>query len=188
MSSAKISESYRRLQADLHASNSLYGRASADYAPMVAQIITGARVTEMLDYGAGKGLLGQALKSILPTPPPIHHYEPAIPEWAGEPAPSDFVVCIDVLEHVEPECLDAVLDDLVRVTKRIGFFSVHCGPAKKTLADGRNAHLTQQPANWWLPRLLTRFDLSQFSRGPTGFWVTVEPLPTTPRVIAPVES
>jgi hypothetical protein len=28
----------------------------------------------------------------------------------------------------------------------------------KTLPDGRNAHLTQQPLEWWLPKLMSRWD------------------------------
>ena len=68
----------------------------------------------MLDYGAGKGRLGEALRKMLPNPPVIHCYDPAAPEWAGEPAPCEMVVCIDVLEHVEPGYLDPVLDDLVQ--------------------------------------------------------------------------
>jgi hypothetical protein len=36
---------------------------------------------------------------------------------------------------------------------------VHTGPAKKTLSDGRNAHINQQPMQWWLPKLWERFDL-----------------------------
>jgi hypothetical protein len=51
------------------------------------------------------------------------------------------VACIDVLEHIEPKLLENVLDDLQRVTREIGFFTVSTVLAEKTLADGRNAHL-----------------------------------------------
>jgi hypothetical protein len=68
-----------------------------------------------------------------------------------------------------------VLDDLQRVTAGIGVFTVHTGPAAKVLLDGRNAHLTQQPASWWLPKFLERFELSTFNRiTPSGFYVIVE--------------
>jgi hypothetical protein len=80
---------------------------------------------------------------------------------------------VDVLEHIEPDCLDDVLDDLKRVTKGIGFFTVACGPAAKVLPDGRNAHLIQEPPEWWLPKLLERFDLYTFQRMPGGFAVSV---------------
>ena len=105
----------------------------------------------------------------------FQHYDPAIPEWSAPPAPSDFVVCIDVLEHVEPEFIDNVLDDLARLTLKIGFFTVTTVPAKKTLPDGRNAHLIQMPPGWWLPKFLDRFELVKFCRVSHGFWIMVEP-------------
>lgn len=95
------------------------------------------------------------------------------PEWAAQPAPAQFVACIDVLEHIEPELLENVLDDLQRVTANTGVFSVHTGPARKLLPDGRNAHLIQQPASWWLPKFMARFDLEIFNRTQNGFWIVV---------------
>lgn len=168
-----ISEEYRRMQQELHR-NPDYGMASVHYAPIVAEILTQVRATELLDYGAGKGRLGQTLREHNRGPLTIHHYDPAIPEWSVPPAPCKFVACIDVLEHIEPHLLDNVLDDLKRVTIGVGVFTVHTGPAVRVLADGRNAHLIQQPPEWWLPRILQRFELVQFSRIPYGFWVGVE--------------
>ena len=96
------------------------------------------------------------------------------PQWSAPPAPCRFVACIDVLEHIEPHLLDNVLDDLQRVTAGVGVFTVHTGAALKVLPDGRNAHLIQQPPEWWLPRFMERFDLMTFNRMPMGFWVGVE--------------
>ena len=79
-----------------------------------------------------------------------------------------------MLEHIEPALLDNVLDDLKRVTAGIGFFTVHIGPALKHLPDGRNAHLIQRPASWWLPKFLERFELANFNRVEMGFIVIVE--------------
>jgi hypothetical protein len=75
----------------------------------------------------------------------------------GEPRPADIVCCIDVIEHIEMEYLDAVLLDLKEITREVGFFSVHTGPAVKSLPDGRNAHLIQQPSSWWFPNLCQAF-------------------------------
>jgi hypothetical protein len=144
------------------------------YAPIVSQLLRRHGAKELLDYGAGKGRLGEVLNRILPMPPAIHHYDPAIPQWSQAPQPCAFVACIDVLEHVEPDRLDHVLDHLQELTLGFGFFTVHTGPAAKILPDGRNAHLIQQPASWWLPLFLKRFDLHIFNKMPQGFWLWVE--------------
>jgi hypothetical protein len=170
---ALISDEYRRMQEELHL-NPDYGVASVNYAPLVAQVLTQVRATELLDYGAGKGRLGLTLRQHIKGPLTIHHYDPAIPEWSAPPAPCGFVACIDVLEHIEPHLLDNVLDDLKRVTLRYGVFTVSTTPAAKVLPDGRNAHLVQQPVRWWLPKILERFELVTFARLRDGFWVGVE--------------
>jgi hypothetical protein len=171
-----ISEEYRELQRRLH-ENPGYGVASLEYAPLVAEVIEQVGATELLDYGAGKGRLGEALRDEFGLDLTIHHYDPAVPEWSAPPAPCQLVACLDVLEHIEPEFLDNVLDDLVRVTAGTGVFTVHTAPALKTLPDGRNAHLIQQPPEWWLPKLMARFELVAFNRMPMGFWVVVQRKP-----------
>ncbi len=171
--SALISEGYRKMQHTLH-ENPDYGVASVHYAPIVAGVVKQVGATELLDYGAGKGRLGQTLRDQFGLQLQIHHYDPAIPAWSAPPAPCRFVACIDVLEHIEPELLDNVLDDLRRVTSGVGVFTVHTGPAVKFLPDGRNAHLIQRPPAWWLPKFLERFELVSFNRMEYGFCVGVE--------------
>ena len=168
-----ISEDYRKMQQQLH-ENPKYGLASVQFAPLVAQVIEATGAHELLDYGAGKGRLGIALKQYIQRPLTIHHYDPAIPAWAAPPQPCGLVACIDVLEHIEPLLLDNVLDDLKRVTADVGVYTVHTSAAVKVLPDGRNAHLIQQPAAWWLPKLLERFELANFNRVAMGFMVVVE--------------
>ena len=170
--SALISEQYRRMQEELH-DNPLYGVASVGYAPIVAAIVKVVGAKTLLDYGAGKGRLGETLKTLLPDPPHMRHYDPARPEWAASPQPCECVACIDVLEHIEPELIENVLDDLRRVTIGHGVFTVHTGPAVKVLSDGRNAHLIQQPPEWWMDHFEQRFDVLDFTPMKQGFWVMV---------------
>ena len=92
---------------------------------------------------------------------------------AATPQPCECVACIDVLEHIEPELIENVLDDLRRVTTGHGVFTVHTGPAVKVLSDGRNAHLIQQPAEWWIDHFEQRFDVLEFTPMKQGFWVMV---------------
>ncbi|MDH3286406.1 MAG: class I SAM-dependent methyltransferase [Betaproteobacteria bacterium] len=178
-----ITEEYREMQRKLH-ENPEYGTASVAYAPIVAEVISRLQTaelldtTELLDYGAGKGRLGEALREHIKTPLKIHQYDPAVPLWSKPPEPCSLVACIDVLEHIEPNLLDNVLDDLKRVTLQYGVFTVHTQAAKKVLLDGRNAHLIQQQPRWWLPKFTERFELVVFNRLPEGFWVLVERTPS----------
>ena len=166
-----ISDEYKKQQEAMH-ENPHYGEASVGYASLVTSLIDKLQINEMLDYGAGKGRLAESIKpdrKLL-----IELYDPARPEWADEPNPRQFVACIDVLEHIEPELLDNVLDDLKRVTLEYGLFTIHTGPAIKTLPDGRNAHLIQEDYKWWLPKLWDRFDIHSLSHTRDGFYVVVK--------------
>ena len=165
-----ITAAYREMQQTLHESPA-YGVASESFAPLVSRLVNRGGFTQLLDYGAGKGRLAPALR--IDHPVRVRHYDPAVPQWSASPEPAQFVTCIDVLEHIEPELLANVLDDLRRVTVETGLFTIHTGAAVKVLPDGRNAHLIQQPPDWWLPRLMARFDLLAFQRTREGFWVVV---------------
>lgn len=168
-----ISEEYRAQQAALHAKGT-YGVVGGEFAPEVARIMSQLEARELLDYGAGSRLsLKRGLDDLGVKGYDYRPYEPAVPEYASEPAPSTFVCCIDVLEHIEPELLDNVLDDLQRVTQGVGFYTIHSGPATKTLPDGRNAHLIQEGPDWWLPKILMRWDLQSFQARKNGFAVIV---------------
>ena len=100
-----ISEEYRRMQQELH-KNPNYGVASVGYAPIVAEIMQAVKATELLDYGAGKGRLGQTLQQHTQQQLTIHHYDPSIPTWSATPKPCLFVACIDVLEYIVTNLLD----------------------------------------------------------------------------------
>lgn len=170
-----ITDDYKRQQEHLHETTE-YGTASIEHAPTVAAIMNNLGVTELLDYGCSN--LCNLIKTIHKDRLVKHAfkyqpYDPAVPRYADPPVPSEMVACIDVLEHIEPECLDSVLNDLERLTEAVGFFTVHCGPARKVLQDGRNAHLIQQPPEWWLPKILERFELQNFARTENGFVVVV---------------
>jgi hypothetical protein len=169
-----ITEGYREQQQALHA-NLQYGTASLQYAPAVQALLEERGITDLLDYGAGKGRLGEAL-FVHGYRGDYHPFDPAIPYWSDAPEPAEMVACIDVLEHVEPDLLDEVLDDLQRLTRTVGVFTVHTGPAKKVLPDGRNAHLIQQPAPWWRRKLSKRFRVLREDGVTNGALFVVEPL------------
>lgn len=167
-----ITESYRKQQAALHAGGN-YGTAALAFGPIVQSLLTRLQPHSLLDYGCGSQR--SLLKAIsLPTDALYEGYDPAVADYAEPPLPAELVVCIDVLEHIEPSLLANVLDHLASLCDPFGFFSVHTGPARKTLPDGRNAHLTQQPQEWWLPLLEQRFRVLELHPVPKkGFYVLV---------------
>jgi len=169
-----ISESYRKEQAALHATGT-YGTAALQFGELVSELVSRTKAKTLLDYGCGSK---RSLASVLDCNVLYEGYDPAVPAFSAEPDPAEIVACIDVLEHIEPKLLDSVLDHIRSKTQRYAFLSIHCGPAVKTLSDGRNAHLIQEPPSWWLPKIMRRFDLRSFVRSPAGFWVTVCPGPT----------
>lgn len=163
-----ISDEYRGLNQKLHEDNKSYGTSGKKWTLQILDLSKTLDTKDILDYGCGKSTLANNL------PFQIRQYDPAIPKYSGRPSAADIVACTDVLEHIEPECLDSVLDDLKGLTKKVGFFVVATRPAAKTLADGRNAHLIQKPVEWWVPKLCERFSLSMLQNFGGEFLAIVE--------------
>lgn len=157
-----ITPEYREQNRQLHVASEDYGNANSEQHANVAKMILETGITDVLDYGCGRGQLAQHL------PFPIKEYDPAIPGKDNPAEPAEMVICRDVLEHIEPECIDDVLDDLARVTKRFGFFVIALGPSTDRLPDGRNAHILQRSQAWWEDRLNQRFDVLETAYKP-GF-------------------
>jgi hypothetical protein len=163
-----ITEQYRQLNAQLHKDREDYGVGGHKYARHVQDLARATGASTILDYGCGKRTLEKALGYS------IENYDPAIPGLDATPEPADIVVCTDVLEHIEVECLAAVLDDLKRVTKDTILLTVATRPAKKILADGTNAHKIIQNARWWLPKLMDRFTLINFAGNEGEFFAILK--------------
>lgn len=172
-----ITDAYRREQEILH-SRGDYGTASLQFGGAVSALIDKLDIDTLLDYGCGSK---RSLLQVLECERDCFYvgYDPGVAEFSKEPAPADLVCCIDVLEHIEPELLENVLDHLRSLSPKWSYMTVHTGPARKTLTDGRNAHLIQMPPLWWLERLYARWDVRQFTAIPTGFAVLCRSLPTT---------
>lgn len=160
-----ITPAYRKLNRQLHETRPDYGADHFGWSRYARTLVEGNGYRTVLDYGCGKGNLAKALAD---TGADIREYDPAIPGKTKKPAPAELVTCTDVLEHIEPACLDAVLRDLRRVTERRLFVTIYTKPSRKTLADGRNAHLLVKDGAWWRAKLLRYFRvLAWAERGPT---------------------
>jgi 2-polyprenyl-3-methyl-5-hydroxy-6-metoxy-1,4-benzoquinol methylase len=147
-----ISDAYREANARLHDALPYYGSYGARHAKQVRTLMSRRACETVLDYGAGKGTLALAMPDV-----PVSNYDPVT--FPDEPEPADFVACLDVLEHVEPEYFKAVLWHLRSKVLKAAFLTIATRPAKKILPDGRNAHLIIRPTEWWLPKFQKRFSL-----------------------------
>ena len=139
---------------------------------MVSELIESNEVQDLLDYGAGKGKLASQLQ--LSRLINIQIYDPAFDSHAAKPQPAEMVVCLDVLDNVETDKVDAVLDDLSALTKRIGFFSINTTTGDETADAQQSESKTIRPVEWWLPKIMERFELHYFSRINLGFVVVVK--------------
>ena len=152
----KYTPEYEALQRQLHAQGQ-YGVSGHRYAEYVMRLADNLKTRDILDYACGQATLQKSI------PYPIQNYDPFIPEYSKPPKPAAIVVCTDVMEHIEPDCLDDVLTDLQSLTNGILMLQIATRPAKKFLADGRNAHLIQENINWWIPRIMKYFDLQNLN-------------------------
>lgn len=151
-----ISLAYAEQNRQLHAVNANYGTTGSQWVGYVESLVRDDGHATVLDWACGKGMLARGLKRVGID---VAEYDPAVPGKEATPEPADLVVATDVLEHIEPEHLDAVLAELARVTKRKLFFDVCTAESLKGLPDGRNPHLIIQPPEWWRYKLTRYFDI-----------------------------
>ena len=146
-----ISDDYIALQQQAHEGR--YGHRGFKHLPEVIRFAHILGAETILDYGAGKGSLGKALR-ITELYKEVVDYDPAILEFQAKPDKQfDLVVCTDVAEHIEPEYLDAFLTNLFEYSRLGCFMLISCEDTKVKLSDGRSAHLTVKSPKWWQGKL-----------------------------------
>lgn len=148
-----ISKEYISLNRKLHQDVPTFGMGGAKHTEAIINLSKELKTTSILDYGCGKGMLAREL------PFPIWEYDPAVPEKSAPPKPADIVVCTDVLEHIEPDKLKFVLDDIRFCMKKVGYFVISTRKALKTYANGQNTHLLVKDKAWWEKQLSKFFQI-----------------------------
>lgn len=147
-----ITEGYRALNLELHRTSKGYGAGGGYWADEVLRLVDRSAATSVLDYGCGKGTLGEELRKRRPGLD-VRDYDPCVPGRATAPARAHIVACTDVLEHVEPDLIGNVLDHLVDRTERAALLVIACKKGSKRLPDGSRAHKIVESPAWWLDRL-----------------------------------
>lgn len=138
----------------LHAAPRGFGASGYRWVDRINILIKDYDIKTWLDYGCGRETLYHSYTHLVSYTPVLYEgFDPAIKERSTEPTPAELVTATDVLEHIEPEYLDAVLNHLVQLTKHVLFLNIAMHPANKILPNGKNAHLLQKPADWWLTKL-----------------------------------
>lgn len=164
-----ISPEYAALNAELHQRVPAYGTGGHKWADVVRDIVARTGAKSVLDYGCGKGSLGRALRGIR-----VHDYDPGVAGKSTLPESAGVVVCADVMEHVEPECIDAVLAHLCGLATRAVFVAISCKVGGKKLADGRPAHISVHPPERWIEKLAALGEFVRLNEGDdeyVGLWV-----------------
>ena len=164
-----ITKEYLELNKEKH-QNSGYGIVGHYYSDEIVKLADKIGTRDLLDYGCGKSTLANAL------PFSIKQYDPAIKKYEHEPEPADFVVSTDVMEHIEPECLDSVLKHIHSKTKKLFYCSISTTKAAKTLSDGRNAHLIVENLGFWSTKIEMYFRIISVYRMGNNQIVIAEPL------------
>ena len=92
------------------------------------------------------------------------------------PACADFGYCTDVMEHVAPGDVEAVLRNVLVSARRV-FFVISTVPDHfGEVLDGAPLHLTVQPHEWWAEKfkaLGARIDWDNDLGDASAFWVSI---------------
>jgi 2-polyprenyl-3-methyl-5-hydroxy-6-metoxy-1,4-benzoquinol methylase len=161
-----ITSEYVALQRDLHRRfNYGYGVDTPEVVDILRVLRPAHTPFRVLDYGCGQGSLKKALEADPKMQPYalVWEYDPAIKGKTEVPdRGSAFVVCADVLEHIEPECLPDVLKHLADCTLDTCIMIIATSPSNKVMKDGRQAHICLMTAAEWRAALSEHFLLGVF--------------------------
>ena len=154
MFSKLISDEYKQQIRQLHTANDIWGNGPRGHILRIARWIYDSKITELLDYGCGKG---KNIPYMLPIS--IINYDPGVPQWENDPKVCEHLMCMDVLEHIEPELIDDVLAHIASKFTQEALMSISLVEAKEYLPDGRNAHILLHPVAWWIEKLEEFFEI-----------------------------
>lgn len=124
-----------------------YGASAYLYFESIAKEVMGLNPASILDFGCGRSDL--AAHFWRDGARRIAKYDPAIPQFKEMPEGAfDLVLCTDVMEHIPIDDVDRILRE-IRAKSKNALFTISMKPARATLPDGRNAHVTLLNAGEW---------------------------------------
>lgn len=147
------SEYYKQQLLQKHAEKPSWGSTGAKRIgqALITYLRMRTDIRTVLDYGCGNAKLGQFMRdNFKDRRITWHNYDPGMPQYATYPPPCHLVLSTDVLEHVEPDYLDATLKELSDLSEIAQFHWIASTPASQTLPDGRNVHLIVEGLDFWM--------------------------------------
>jgi len=118
---------------------------------LAAQLQKQMGYCHVLDYGCGSGRLKHNLYAAFPALQNVfvHEWDPFYPgkQSIDQPAPADVVFVGNVMEYVEPECVEYVLREIRTMTSKVAIFMIH---AERKEGAG-------YPIDWWASMLRKHF-------------------------------
>ena len=140
-----ITDYYRMLNEQMHRLHQFDGNDSMMHFYSILSYAQKIKAETILDYGCGSAEIGRHM------PLKVHNYDPNVPEFAPDPPPCDLLICLDVLEHVEPWCIDAVVEHMQERAVLGMYLHIALAPDEtKVLPDGSNPHSIIRSAEWWI--------------------------------------
>jgi len=136
------------------------GYGSTNHGRFAYRLVQGCKPRFVVDFGCGRNLFIQHLRRLgidglgidfafpeADIVAPMHR----VPVSAGI---ADVVTSFDALEHLLPEEVDEVLEEMRRIAAPGGrfIFSI-CTRESKTKVNGEGLHPTVRPIKWWLDRV-----------------------------------
>lgn len=140
---------------EMHLKGHFAGYSLKAHTEDIRQLVQLTRAKSLLDYGCGKGhqyslsKMHRVWGGIMPT-----LYDPGVEQLSTKPsAKFDGVICTDVLEHIPEGEVEETLREIFSYATKFVYLSICTRPAKKTLPDGRNAHVTIKEPAWWAGKI-----------------------------------
>lgn len=150
-----LTPEYKRQLVQLHDTDVMWGSSAARWREDLLDLAQRLDAKTVLDYGCGKGHLKLCFGKFGYE---VREYDPGIPGKDGAPGPADIVACLDVMEHLEYECLNDVMAHIESLAGTGVLMAIALYPSGTRLPDGRDSHLIIESPEWWAERLAGVFN------------------------------